>query len=241
MKKKAFNIANETDYDFWWYNGRRSLFLNFLKKYTFSNSKIVDLGCSAGINLKMLKKNGYKKFIGVDNNLTAISLCKKEGFTNVKRADLCNLPFKNSSIDFVLATDVIEHIKDDFKAVSEIKRILASGNRAIITVPAFNFLWSRDDDIAQHKRRYTKKVLLNLLQKNGFKIEEIFYFNYILFIPIIITRIILKILRVRYRIGNDVNSNFVNSILKKIFTFDVFSSRIIKPFFGVSICALVKK
>ena len=240
MKKKAFQIENKIDYDFWWYNGRRYLFLNFLKKFALPNSSIVDLGCSTGNNLKMLKKNGYKNFIGIDNNLIAINFCKKNGFKNVKKANLCKLPLKKSSVDLVLATDVIEHIENDDKAIKEIKRILKKDRYALITVPAFNFLWSQHDEIAEHKRRYTKKSLFNKIKNNKFEIEEIFYFNYLLFLPIILTRFFLRIFRIRYESDNNINTKLLNAILKKVFIFDVFSARLIKPFFGVSIFALIK-
>lgn len=241
MKKKAFEIESKVNYDFWWFYGRRALFLYFLKKKASKTSKIIDLGCSTGNNLKMLRLNGYKNFEGVDNNKFAISSCLNNGFKKVRKADLCKLPFKKSSADFIFATDVIEHIKDDSKAVNEINRILKKNHYALITVPAFNFLWSKHDEIALHKRRYTKKSLINILFTNKFQIEEIFYFNYLLFLPIIIIRFFLKIFRIKYESDNNINTNFLNKILKKIFVFDIFSARLIKPFFGVSIFALIKK
>tara|TARA_B100000579_G_C22677434_1_gene778623 strand:+ start:124 stop:849 length:726 start_codon:yes stop_codon:yes gene_type:complete len=241
MKKKAFEIENKVSYDFWWFYGRRLLFLYFLKKKVSKNSRILDLGCSTGNNLKMLKLNGYKNFEGVDSNKIAIDSCKRNGFKKVRKADLCKLPFRKSSTDFILATDVIEHIDNDVEAVKEIKRILKKNHHAIITVPAFNFLWSNHDEIAEHKRRYTKKELLHILQINNLKIEEIFYFNYILFVPIILVRIFLRLFNIKYESDNNINTNLLNKVLKKVFLFDIKTARILKPFFGVSIFALIRK
>ena len=112
---------------------------------------------------------------------------------------------------------------------------------AIITVPAFNFLWSLHDENSMHKRRYIKKSLKNLINHKSFVIKKIYYFNFLLFIPIYFARIIFKLLKLNIKNENKVNSKYLNVLLKIIFKFDVLIAEKINPPFGVSIFALIQK
>lgn len=66
-----------------------------------------------------------------------------------------NLPYKDSSFDTVILSDVIEHIKDWKKAVDESIRV--SRKKVIITVPAYMWLWSDYDKSLGHYRRYSRR------------------------------------------------------------------------------------
>src|SRR5690606_38364130 len=83
--------------------------------------------------------------------------------------DARQLPFKQE-FDLVGAFDVLEHIEEHETVVQNIKQSLKPGGGVIITVPQHPLLWSKNDDIACHKRRYTRHELSELLQKNGFEI-----------------------------------------------------------------------
>lgn len=54
---------------------------------------------------------------------------------DVERADLLNIPFEGMSFDFVIANHVLEHVADDHKALTEIRRVLKHGGRAILQTP----------------------------------------------------------------------------------------------------------
>ena len=84
--------------------------------------------------------------------------------------------------------DVIEHIQDDYKFLRKSSVFLKSGGKIIMTVPADMKLWSKLDEVVGHKRRYTKKTLTLLLEKCGYKVEFISYFNFLLYLPQLIYR-----------------------------------------------------
>ena len=63
--------------------------------------------------------------------------------------------FKHNSIDSVGLFDVVEHIEDDCSFLNNINKYLKDDGYVYITVPAYNFLWCKEDDDADHYKRYT--------------------------------------------------------------------------------------
>ena len=111
----------------------------------------------------------------------------------------------------------------------------------MITVPAFNFLFSNKDVALKHFRRYRKSNLKDLLNKK-FKIEKLSYFNFLLFIPIALSILILKIKKTKFiKFAETTPANYLNSTLKNIFSFEKYLLRFFNFPFGVSIIALAKK
>ena len=81
---------------------------------------------------------------GIDISHKAVDFCRKRGIDNVQVADITNIPYPDNTFDAVIALDVIEHIKNDEEALREIYRVLRPQGMAIITVPAFMFLWGNN-------------------------------------------------------------------------------------------------
>ncbi len=160
--------------------------------------KILDAGCGRGFYLKSLS---FYPFIieihGVDINESHIKKAKTicdDKRTTVKKASLYSLPYPDNYFDFVICSEVLEHLKDDRKALKEIKRVLKPKGTLIITVPniIFPFLWDPlnwflmsllqihiDKEIwwlagiwADHERLYEKGQLRSLLETTGFKVNE---------------------------------------------------------------------
>ena len=241
MKESQYYYESIIEKDFWWFKVRRFFFSREIKKLISTNFKILDIGSSSGTNLRMLEEMGYTNYTGLDFSDFAINACKKKGFKKIIKGDVCKLPFKSNSIDFVIASDIIEHIENDSLAMSEIYRVLKKNSFAIITVPAFNFLWSNHDVSSMHKRRYTKNSLSSLIKITNFEIKKIFYFNFLLFLPILLARLFFKILRLNVKNENKINNKFLNKIFNFIFKIDVLLAEKVNPFFGVSIFSLIRK
>lgn len=96
--------------------------------------------------------------------------------------------FSAGSIPAAGAFDVVEHIRDDLAFVEAIERALIPGGRFYVTVPAFSFLWSQEDNEAGHLRRYTMAGLRGLLERAGLQVEYITYFFRFLPLPILMLR-----------------------------------------------------
>lgn len=82
-------------------------------------------------------------------------------------------------LDTVICMNVLEHVEDDLAALKYMNRVLVTGGRAVILVPAFQFLYGSIDHAIEHYRRYTRKSLLPVMERAGFKIERAFYMNVI--------------------------------------------------------------
>lgn len=198
MDYKTYEVEAKVEESHWWFVGRRALFKTIIESINLGiNANILDIGTSTGTNLRMLRDVGYTNVKGLDLNDEAISWCSNKGWGDVSKGDICNIPSDGNVYNLILATDIIEHVDDDLQALKEIYRVLCSGGYAIITVPAFQSLWGLQDDVSHHKRRYRKKELLHRLKDSGLEFVQCYYFNYILFIPILFARKLIQLFNVK--------------------------------------------
>ena len=193
----------------WWFVGRREIILKFAKKISPGRKavKILDIGCSGGPLLKLLLSQGYSHVFGIDISKKAIQLCKERELKNVFLRDGVDSEFDNEKFDLIIASDVLEHTKDDEKSIKEWKRILKRGGVIICFVPALKILWSDHDIKSGHYRRYTKKSLEILFKINNFNIIRSSYWNITLFLPILFIRFLLKSSFMRKFSSNQLKEN----------------------------------
>ena len=242
MDASTYAVEAEVEANHWWFVARRRLFADLIARERFSaDARVLDIGTSTGTNLRLLRELGFANRVGLDLSDDAIRWCAEKGLGKVEKGDVCNLPFGDAEFDLVLATDIIEHVDDDLRAITEIRRVLAPGGTAIISVPAFQSLWGLQDEVAHHKRRYLKGELLDLIGRGGLACRESFYINYLLFIPIWAARQIIRVLNIEMASENQVNTPMLNRILTWIFTLDIATAKIIHPPFGVSIVAVTTR
>jgi SAM-dependent methyltransferase len=238
----AFAAEAEAEKSHWWFVGRRELFATELQRLQISrDASILDIGTGTGSTLRMLRDQGYSNVTGLDESDEAIRYCALKGLGSVAKGNLSGLGFPDGSIDFVFATDVLEHVDDDLRGLREIARVLRPDGKVLITVPAFMALWGLQDRQALHKRRYRMRPLVELMRSAGLVPLEAYYFNYLLFLPILVARRLIDLLKLELDSESQVNSRILNAILGAIFGVDVRTARFIRPPFGVSILAVAKK
>lgn len=226
----------------WWFVGRRRLFARELHNAGVRrDARILDVGTSTGTNLRMLRNLQYSAVEGLDLSDEAIRWCSAKGLGPVRRGSICDMPFENERFDVVLATDIIEHVDDDKRALAEVVRVLAPGGMALITVPAFPTLWGLQDEVSLHRRRYRMAGLKALVGASGLSIVNAYHFNYLLFVPIWGVRQIMRVARLRPRSEGQVRGPVLDQVLSAIFTVDVLTARHLHPPFGVSILMLAFK
>ena len=239
MDLTAYAIEAELEEHHWWFVGRRRLFARILEDLAVPrNAAFLDIGTSTGSNLRLLRQLGYSNVSGVDRSQEAIDFCMTKGLGSVALGDTCDLPFENERFGVVLATDIIEHVDDDLCALKEIRRVLKPGGHAVITVPAFKILWGLQDEAGHHKRRYRLGELVEKVLEADLVPVRQHYFNYLLFIPILTARWLIKSLHLRIENENTLTTPLMNRILLAIFDLDVRTAPRLRPPFGVS-CLLV--
>lgn len=243
MKENYYNVLYKAEINHWWYRGRRKFIHYLIGKYKNSshNLKVLDVGCGTGALLGELAY--YCDVFGLDFSDKAVSFCRERGIANVTKGLVQSIPFNDCSFDFVLAMDVIEHIKDDDKAIRELYRVLKPGGVVIIFVPAFMFLWGVTDVVSQHFRRYTKREIQKKITKENFSIVRGTYFNTLLFTPILLVRWFTKLLPIQYRPSHEVGmkNGIMNKVFDIIFNLEIKLLNFINFPFGVSVAIIAKK
>ena len=180
MRKDLYGEMYKLEEVYWWHVAKRRLVREMLsgRLSGFGRKVYVDCGCGTG---KMLEEMGkwkkWKKVIGLDGADEALRFCRKRRIKNVMKADFeKRLPLEDESVDLITSLDVVEHIRSDQALLDEFWRIAKPGGLVVITVPAYQWLWTYWDDILKHKRRYRRGGLAEQLRKSGFKVERISYF-----------------------------------------------------------------
>jgi len=183
----AFAFLFEMEKRHFYYIGRREIILDVLRRNVknLTNSRMLEIGCGNGSIMTYLMNNDIK-IEGGDIFMEALGYCRQQTTkTNLYRLDILSLPFDND-FDIIGAFDVLEHIDNDQKAITEIKNALRPGGYLVLTVPAYQFLWSNFDESAHHKRRYTRNELITKLETSGFNVRKISYYMFFLF-PLLAT------------------------------------------------------
>jgi SAM-dependent methyltransferase len=174
----------------WWFVSRRELVLSHLKRHvSVKNPIILDIGCGTGATAKLL--NGHGQVVGVDFSQLALQACEKRGIENLVKGSATSIPLADGSVDLIVATDILEHLDRDDAALIEFQRVLKKGGMAIISVPAYEFLWSDHDEALMHRRRYTASMLGNRIRAAGLGLRYHGYALSLLF-PLALMRLFKK-------------------------------------------------
>jgi len=179
-----------------WFKGRRTIFFDLIGRTLKSSApdpdrQILEVGCGAGGMLGPLSELG--EVTGIDISHEYMRFCRQRGHQQVVTGSGYELPFKENSFDMVALFDVIEHIPDDQKVLEEVRRVLKPGGQVFISVPAYQFMFSQNDRVAHHLRRYTANRLNAVLARAGLQSRKTTYFNTFLFPLILPAVLVLKL------------------------------------------------
>jgi SAM-dependent methyltransferase len=182
MQRREIEEMYETEANHWWFAGKRLLMRSLLgKRLDNPDLRILDVGCGAGATAVDFSSNGW--VCACDRSLDSLEFVGKRGIRPRVAGDATRLPFLDGAFDIVLALDIIEHVEDDSAFVAELGRILAPGGVLAVHVPAWPSLWSRHDEVLEHKRRYTRKAFRKLLQASPLRIDYLGWSNCTIFLP----------------------------------------------------------
>jgi SAM-dependent methyltransferase len=240
MEAVTYQIEAEVGEAHWWFQARRSILQDVITRLGLGPTpRIYDLGCGTGHNLIMLQDLG--EATGVDMSPDALAHCRALGCRSTLEGDLTALPLGDASADLVVASDILEHLDDDLAGAREIARVVRPAGKVVITVPAFQWLWGPQDDVSHHKRRYTRKELVSLLERAGLVVERASYFNFFLFPAILGGRTLLRFKRGPVESENTLTPGWSNGILRAIFASEAKWLRVGGFPVGVSILAVARR
>ncbi len=202
MEGVAYEQFLTLEREHWWFIGRRKNYLTVLGAHLeraghteqTKDLAILDVGCGVGGMLPELARFGRP--VGLDSDAGSIDICKRRGFPDCRVAAGERLPVDDASQDLVTLFDCLEHVDDDAVALREVARVLKPGGFAFFSVPAYQFLFSNNDRVAHHKRRYVRGDLVRKVRAAGLDVAQSSYVNFLLF-PLILPTLLLVKLRER--------------------------------------------
>lgn len=156
-----------------WFQSRNSLLLMLLKRYAPDMLSFLEIGCGTGFVLSGVAANfPTTRLMGAEIFSTGL----QHAAYRVPRAqfiqmDARRIPF-DSHFDALGAFDVIEHIEEDNVVFAQIGKALKPGGILILTVPQHPSLWSAQDEVACHVRRYTSAELKQKVTDAGFAVLD---------------------------------------------------------------------
>lgn len=203
--------------------------------------RVLDFGCGPGNTLRRLAPWGLT--FGVEYSETALAVARGRGVPRLVAGDGVALPFRDGSMDCVIASEVIEHIADDVAALREIHRLLRPGGTLLLTVPAFMALWRSHDRLYGHHRRYTRAGLLEAVRAAGFETERCEFVKCLYFFPLLLRAALDRALHPEGAGGDDFFRlpSWVNEVLRRQIVWE-YRSRLNRLLpFGVSLLWLGRR
>jgi SAM-dependent methyltransferase len=171
-----------------WFGHRNRCILEVMKLFPPAGV-VFDVGGGNGYVARAIQESGSEVVL-VEPGLAGVRNAVKRGIRQVVRATLEDAGVLPGTIPAVGLFDVVEHIQDDHGFLTAIHRLMAPGGRAYITVPAYQALWSNEDKLAGHARRYTVPSLREVLERAGYEVEFATYFFGFLPAPVLLFRAI---------------------------------------------------
>jgi SAM-dependent methyltransferase len=133
----------------------------------------------------------YGRVQGVEVDARPVAMAQARGY-DVRQGDATRgIPFPDASFDLVAALDVIEHTDEDEAILREAYRVARPRGILTISVPALQSLWSYNDEINGHKRRYSSRGLRARVERAGFRVRRI-TFGFFLVFPMSAPLILLR-------------------------------------------------
>ncbi len=203
--------------------------------------EVLDVGAGSGVFSRQL----------LDHGITDSAVCVDPNYAEEKE-DLQNgKPIRFvKSIDkttqkLVLMMDVLEHVPDDVALLKEYADTMEKGGRVLITVPAFQFLWSGHDVFLEHYRRYTIEMMEKAIRDAGLTPVKSRYFFGTLFPVVVAIRFAKKILVERGALEAKselkLYPNWFNSLLVFMHKIERHSLFKFNKLFGLSVFCICEK
>ena len=170
----------------WWWRAREHILLRTIRRLLegVSHPRILDVGCGAALFFDALQQFGRVEGIEADPVAVAQSGRWRD---QIVVGELDDSYAPAAPFDLVLVLDVIEHMANPEPLLRRAGEILAPGGCILITVPAYDWLWTRHDDLNEHVRRYTAAEMRHLLLRAGLvQLENGYMFQALVFAKLLV-------------------------------------------------------
>ena len=241
MNDPEFRLLEQIEEGHWWFVGKR-LLLRSVFDHSPPGRRFLDMGCGTGGILRDYMDES--SCVGSDRSALALQICRAQGFETLARADLDQLPFRTETFDTITLMDVLEHLDDDVAFLTEAAKLCRPGGRMVISVPAFQLLWSQHDETFEHRRRYRLRQLEDVIRASGLQPEWSSYTNFVVFPVAAIWRVASYRLGLgRFAPAHDFwpIPNWLNELLIRAYQFEAWLLRRMKLPAGVSAICIASR
>jgi SAM-dependent methyltransferase len=196
MDERLRRATLELDEQHWWYRGRRSVIRAELDRLLLpAGARVLDAGCGSGRTLQELRD--YGEVCGIELDPQSAELARSRDQGEVLTGRLEELPWEDHAFDLITCLDVIEHTPNDMVTLRELRRVSKPGGWLLLTVPAYQALWSLHDEANHHYRRYSRPTLHAAALEAGWRVRRMTSFNSLLLAPAAAVRVAQRRRRLR--------------------------------------------
>jgi 2-polyprenyl-3-methyl-5-hydroxy-6-metoxy-1,4-benzoquinol methylase len=221
----------------WWWRVRERILLDKVSRLLAGRdrpARILDVGCGAGLFFDALEQFGHVE--GIESDEWAVEHSGK--WRPLIHAGILDAGFNPANgYDAILMLDLLEHVDAPDQVLRDGRRLLNPGGRLIITVPAFNWLWTMHDDLNHHVRRYTADQIAKAVAAAGLEVTDSTYLFQSLVLPKILIRIKERTLGGRATVPT-IPANTINSALQSFFRTEYVLARWLP--FGTSLLVVAR-
>lgn len=232
----------------WWFRARREILKALLERGVDWSKvdHVLEIGTGTGANLAALYLEGVTR-TGIEPDERAAEIARERGVGTIHTGVVEDAPqlLDEDTYDLIALYDVLEHVEDDAGALRILHRLLNPEGWLVLTVPAYQWMWSHHDEVNLHFRRYQRARLVELAERSGFRVCRATYFNTLLFGPIALIRLLGRFLprgrTDRSSSDFDLPSAGLNEVLRRLFAFERSLLRRFDLPFGVSLFLLARR
>lgn len=254
-EERGFEILREMQERHFWYRGRHRFLLEAVNRYLPESDKpfsAIDLGGGVGGWVRYLaqdRPDGFAPLALADSSMVALTLAASVLPLNAQRyqIDLMQLQMREQW-DAAFLLDVIEHLPNDQRAMRQARDALKPGGYLFVTAPAFPQLWSYNDEVGNHLRRYRRGDFSKLAHQSGLKLCDARYFMFFLSPLYLLSRIkprLTELTAAQKRKllikKHQVPPALVNSVLSAVFAAETPLGHWLRFPWGTSILGVFKK
>ncbi|HCT86535.1 MAG TPA: hypothetical protein DF296_15185 [Candidatus Margulisbacteria bacterium] len=251
MDDKEIRHMRRVEDDHWWFRAKDEFILHKLIPFKQLSGNVLDMGCGTGRFLHVLETcfsnhfSDYQLF-GLDMSDASINYASDHSKALIVKGNAAVTGFADNFFSLVVTSDVLEHLEDDGAGLKEIFRILSPGGYVVVTVPAYQWLWSGHDKALSHKRRYTGTSLSLAMKKSGFALKKLGYYYGILFPLLLVLRSFI-IIKEKITAFKEKNGTYIDQVLppsvinKLLYRVCVFEREFCAVPFGSTVYAVAQK
>ena len=185
MNPAEFDFIAHSERDFWWYRAMREItfqLLDSIRGLLPPGSCVLEAGCGTGFFAKLMQERYGWRIVPADLGVEGLAYANANQVPNLVQCDIADLPLCSHTFDAVVSMDVIVHFPEgqEAKPLAEFARVLKPGGQLVVRVSALNVLRSNHSIHVLERQRFTRKRLIEAVERQGFAVDWCSYANSLL-------------------------------------------------------------